>query len=132
MNKHEAPISLERIVSALDGAAVSSQTILEIVADVEAQIAAADQSLIEQKQAVLDSTKCKNPKAAHDRIVELELFLNQLRATQPRLAEKMAWSLESERSARFDGRYKQVEAERDRLAQNSRKCTPTRSIVCST
>jgi hypothetical protein len=116
MSKQNTSISLDRIVSALEGTAIGSATIAEIIADVERQIAATEQSLIEEKESVLDLTKCKNPKAAHDRIVELELFLNQLRASRPRLDEKLAASLESERSARFDGTYKQVKAERDRLA----------------
>jgi hypothetical protein len=120
MNKQTAPPTLEsKIVAALDGASVGSATVMEVIADVEAQIAATDQTIIEERKAALDLTKCPDAKAALDHIAELELFRDQLKVALPKLRDdKLPAALESERHSRWLADYKRVKSEQVALARD--------------
>jgi hypothetical protein len=114
MNKPTAPPTLEdRIRTALANP-IGSETLIELIREVEAAVSTADQTAVEQHKLALDLVLSPDPKVAHTASVEAEMLRDRLSVARKPLRDKLTTALAEDRHARWLADFKKVEAERDK------------------
>jgi hypothetical protein len=112
MNKSATTLE-QRIVAALGNPNSASDTLIELVREVEQAAAIADQTAADERAKAVDLTQSPDPKAAHERVVEAELRRDRLRGAMPKLRDKLADAIASEARERWSADYRRVRQKRD-------------------
>jgi len=103
----------QRIVAALANPNNGSEPLAELIRDTEAAAAAADRTAVDERAKAVDLLQSPDPKAAHQRVVDAEISRDRLKASLPKLREKLTAALEAEHHARWLNDYRSVKKQLD-------------------
>ena len=126
MNKQTAPPTLEqRIISALDGNVdgnvVSSQYLMELIAEVESAVVTAAQNLEAERTKAIDIVQSPNAEAAHRAVAEAILARERLRASLKKMRAKLSESVAAEAQGRWLVEFNRVQQKRNEAAAAFRR-----------
>jgi acyl carrier protein phosphodiesterase len=117
MNGREPPSLEQRIVAALANQTIGTETLAELINDVEQAAAAADQACFDEHALALDLEASPDAASAHQRVIAAEMSRDRLKASLPKLRDKLAGALEADRYGRWLSEYREVKTERDALVE---------------
>jgi hypothetical protein len=106
------PTTLEQtIAAALGNPNLGSAELSELISEVEGAAASADQTAKQEHAKAIDLTLSPDPKAAHERVVESEIFCDRLHHAIPQLRDKLTEALAAEAKERWWADYKRVKVQ---------------------
>jgi adenylate kinase family enzyme len=111
------PTTLEQTIAAtFANENAGSELLVELIREVEQAAAAAEQTAKQEHAKAIDLIASPDPKAAHERVVESEIFRDRLHHAIPRLRDKLTVALAAEAKERWWADYQRAKAKRDEAA----------------
>jgi hypothetical protein len=116
MIKQTPPTLEQRIVSILANANAGSETIAELIVEVETAAQVFVETAEAERARSLDLVQCADPHQARDRIAAAELAGDRLQSALPKLRDKLSATLAGESHERWLADYRRVGQKRDETA----------------
>jgi hypothetical protein len=113
-----------RIAGALNGDAITSAALSELVQETEAAIVAADVTVEEERANALDPARSPDPKVAREALQTAEFARDRLKTLLPRLQKHARHIAYCEAYGRWLQSYEAVKAEHDAAVEELRQVYP--------
>jgi hypothetical protein len=107
----------QRIVSILANANAGSESLAELIEEVETAARACVETAEAERTKSLDLVQCPDPRQARERVAAAELAGDRLSTQLPKLRDRYTAALATERRDRWESDFKKVEEAANKLRQ---------------